>query len=261
MTYRQDRENRRRNAKIIFFVTAIFAVFFFERGIFPFFSGVAVHAEPIITKGQDIKDSAATGFWSFFSIKSSLVKENNSLQQKIEEYKTKMLDYDRLFAENIELKSLLGRNEKEKTLLSSVIAGPGHSPYDTILLDVGSDGGVKTGDRVLAYGTVEIGEIREVFKSSSRAVLRSSYGENYDAVVFGKNTPIKLSGRGGGNFVAEMPRGVELNKGDKIYSAGTLPHILGIVEGVFADPRDPFQSVLVRSEINPSMLHFVEIIL
>ena len=44
-------------------------------------------------------------------------------------------------------------------ILSAILSKPNQSPYDTLIIDVGTQEGLKTGDTVFALGNVPIGRI------------------------------------------------------------------------------------------------------
>ncbi|MFA5841537.1 MAG: rod shape-determining protein MreC [Candidatus Paceibacterota bacterium] len=262
MTYLRDNEKRKKRNRVFLLLIAVAFLFYYQHKIISFFSDkTALVAKPALESVSVLKEKASNGILSVFLSKSSLVAQNNGLKNELDESRAKLLDYSRLFAENSELKTLLGRNEQDKTLLASVISKPNQSPYDTIIVDVGEKNSVFAGAQVLAYGDIIIGKISEVSNDTSKATLFSSPGEEYEGMVLGKNISLKLLGRGGGNFISEFPRGVLIEQGDQVYSVGLLPHLLGTVQNISSDPRDPFQTVLVRGPINMAELRFVEIIL
>lgn len=260
MTYLRDNEKKRRRSRLIALFIAVAFLFYFQHAILSFFSRItlAVFA-PALSGASAFKENTSNGIFSAFSFKGSLIAENDSLKAKLNESDAKLSDYNRLLIENLELKDLLGRTGSEKLLLSAILAKPNRSPYDTLILDIGEKNNVYPGATVLAYGNIIIGKISEVSDHTSKAVLFSSPGEEYDGLVLGKNTPIKLSGRGGGNFISELPRAVPIAEGDQVYSVGLSPYLLGTVQNISSDPRDPFQTILIKSPVNVTELRFVEV--
>ncbi len=262
MSYLPDNEGRRKRIRIILILLSVAVIFLYQGPLRPsFIGGLNAKAEPLFKEGESLKESLLTGFFSFFSLKKSLIKENESLKEKLNEAENKLLERDRLLAENLDLKDMLGRSNRGKLVLASVIVKPSRSPYDTLILDVGENDGISAGNKVIAYGSTVIGEVREVSSSASKVVLFSTYGEEYQGIISGKNISVKLTGRGGGNFVAELPRGILIEKGEQVFSVGISPHLLGVVDSIFSDPRNPIQRILFRSPVNTQELHLVEVIL
>lgn len=260
MNYPRSNRNQEKRFKIFLLAILIVLSFFYQyKIIFGFFGGIPALAAPLLGASKNVKEGVGEGILSLFSFKSSLIAENEGLKNKLSDFETKLLENERLLAENAELKAMLGRTEKEKLLLANVLSKPNQSPYDTLILDVGENYKVAVGDKVFASGNTLIGEIREAGKNTSKAVLFSSPGEEYDGVIVGKNISLRLTGHGGGNFIAELPRGVSIDRGDQVVSVGNFPRLLGVVDSIFSDPRDPFQSILLKSPINMQGLRLVGI--
>jgi len=258
MNYRRN-ETRKKRIKIFSAVAIIAALLFLQEAIFNFSSGAAALAAPLVKLSDEAGDKAKNGFFAAFSTKRSLVEKNEFLKARISEIEAKLLDYGRVSKENDELKIMLGRGGDKKTILAVVIGKPNRSPYDTLILDIGESDGVRVGQKVIAYGDVIFGEIEEVSDTTSRAVLFSSYGKEYEAVLSSGNIPVKLLGRGVGNFLAELPRGLFVAKGDLAVSPELNSKILGVAESISSDPREPYQRIIFRSPVNQNELRFVEI--
>ena len=262
MTYRQDNEQQKKRIRIFLSVIVIALVFFYQHKIFPgLFGGFSQVAVPVLSAGESLKENTGNGLDALFLFKSALLRENKNLKEKLAGAEIASLERDRLIAENLELRMILGRAGEEKILLANILARPNQSPYDILILDVGKNNGVSEGAPVLAYGNMVIGRVADVSDKSSRAVLFSSPKEENDGIIIGKNIPLKLTGTGGGNFTTKVPRGILVEKGDQVISIGLPSHILGVVEDVSVDPRDPYQSILLRSPVNIYELRFVEIVL
>ena len=56
-----------------------------------------------------------------------------------------------------------------------------------------------------------------------------------------------------------MPRDLKLEKGDQVVLPGIIPYVVGIVETIISDPRDPFVKALLTSPVNIQELKFVEV--
>ncbi|MDH5442133.1 MAG: rod shape-determining protein MreC [Candidatus Nomurabacteria bacterium] len=192
--------------------------------------------------------------------KQSLIHEIESLRLL---NKNLSLDKTRLRLleqENKTLRETLGRRDKSKeTILALVIAPPRQSSYDTILIDRGTSDGIKIGDRVVAYGDMALGTIAEVTGTTAMVQLYSSPDTPLSGRLSGNQTLIDLNGRGGGNFIFEVPRDIEIVEGDIITPVFNSRQIIGIVGGLDFDPRDPFQTVYVTAPFNINQLQFVEI--
>ena len=190
--------------------------------------------------------------------KQSLIIENGNLRQEIQKLNGRLLEFNRLVAENLDLKNLLGRKEiGYSEILVQIMSGPNQTPFDTILIDRGEAAGVKLGDRVIAVGSVPIALVTEVFKNSARATLFSFPGRSADVLIGDSGIITTAIGRGGGNFEAKLPREIEIEAGDPIVIPEIDPHIFAVVEDVVSKPTDSFQTIYFKNPVNISELEWV----
>ncbi len=204
--------------------------------------------------------NGASSFGANFNSKKSLMSENEDLKNQLEEVKISAIDRGILLDENFKLKEILNRKSPAANLtLATILLKPNQSPYDTLIVDIGDDAGIKKGDRVFAYGNILIGSVSDVYGSSSNVKLYSTPGETLSLIVGGKDIYTDAVGRGGGNFEITLPQGVDVPEGTELSIPGIIPKIVAIVEQVISDPRNPFQKILARSPVNVQELKFVEI--
>lgn len=267
MSYLLDKSRKRNKfLKSAAGVFIIIILFYFRAGIFGGLS-YASHAvfRPVLSSGNSIGQKFKN-LGSYFSFKSSLYKENMDLKSKLDEDRADRANYDSVVAENISLKEILGRKSEQANMtLAAILAKPNQSPYDTLLIDVGTEHGIESGDRVFAKGFVPIGRVAEAYSSSSKVILFSNAGEKTQAIISplagqaGGNIFAELVGRGGGNFEIVLPRDIVLWKGDQAVLPGLTPYVIGIVETVISDPRDSSQKALLVAPVNIQELKFVEV--
>ena len=169
-----------------------------------------------------------------------------------------MTNYNSLLAENASLKEILGRkDEKASMVLSAILSKPNQSPYDTLVIDAGAEEGLQIGEIVFALGNVPIGRISDIYPHSSKVILFSNPGEKTQVIVSGKDVFLELVGRGGGNFEMVMPRDLVFREGDEVVLPGITPYVVGVVQKIISDPRDPFAKALLVSPVNVQELKFV----
>ena len=193
-----------------------------------------------------------------FKSKSALSIENKNLRIELRNIETERVLSDSLKEENENLKSLLGRKKNDKELLSAILAKPDFSPYDTIIIDVGTSDGVSVGDRAKSSdGMTFIGYVSEVFDFESKVTLYSSPGEKV-RILIGRNYVMKEAlGIGGGNFTLELPREFDVSEGDPVVIPSISPNIFGIIEKIEFKESDPYETVLFKSPVNLSELKWV----
>lgn len=198
-------------------------------------------------------------FFGYFRTKGSLMSENNLFRLELEDAHNRLLALEILEKENIELKEMIGRKLERTELSTFVLARPPRTVYDTFVLDVGKNGNVKAGDKVLVSGTIWLGEIRETYGDSSLAKLLSSPGEKRELLVARTNTPVTIVGAGNGNFRAEIPRGVSVNIGDVLVPPGLKEMVVAKIYDIELNPEDSFQKIYARAPINIQTLISVDV--
>ncbi len=261
MSYLLDKKIKKK--KILYIIYGIIfclVLFYFRLGIF---NGLSVVSHtlfgPILSFGDSISGKIGS-LGSFFSSKNSLYIENQILKSELDANNALLINYDSIVVENSNLKEILGRKDEKVTMvLSAILAKPNQSPYDTLVIDVGANKNIKKGEMVFALGNVPIGRVSDVYSNSAKVVLFSSPGERTEVVITGKNVFMEVVGRGGGNFELILPRDLSLFKGDQAVLPGIFPFVLGIVETIVSDPRDPFIKALLTSPVNIQELKFVEV--
>lgn len=158
--------------------------------------------------------------------------------------------------ENI-LLNLVGRKQKANMIVTSVLTRPPQTPYDVIIIDAGSNESVTIGSEVsLPEGPI-LGVVSQVFPKSAKVKLFSASGEEINAVLERNDVPVTLVGRGGGNFRLTLPRGVAIERGDRILSSDITARHLATVGEISAEPTDSFKEVLAKSPTNIFTLRFV----
>ena len=181
------------------------------------------------------------------------------MQLKLAENEARMANYNSVILENLNLKETLGRkNSKTNMVLSAILSKPNQSSYDTLIIDVGIEQGIKEGNTVFALGNIPVGAIAKTYLHSSTVKLFSTSGEKTQAVVSG-NIYLELVGRGGGNFEMIIPADFKLVKGDEVVLPGITPYVLAITETMISDPRDSAVKALLVSPVNIQELKFVQV--
>lgn len=213
---------------------------------------------PLLTTEKRIVDEARR-YITLLSSKYDLARKNSELENRIKELKPAALLIETLRNENNELKGLLNRSERDDTILASVLAKPSVSLYDTFIIDVGETDNILKGDFVLVYGDFIVGTITEVYRRTSLVTLFSSGGRKTDVTLGDEHLLVSALGRGGGNFVTQLPRGVEVLVDDIVILPNISTQIFGVVEQVLFTPADQFQTILFKNPINMAEVTWVEV--
>ncbi|MCE9585427.1 rod shape-determining protein MreC [Candidatus Nomurabacteria bacterium] len=261
MSYLLDKKQKRKKMQnIITGVVFLLFLIYFRVGIFNGFSGITHFIfRPVVILGNNI-GGKFSNMGAYFSSKKSLNSENENLKMGLDELNARLANYTIVADENIKLKEILGRkNEKVSMTLASILSKPNSSPYDTLIIDAGTNQNIKTGNLVLALGNVPIGKVAEVYANSAKVILFSNPGEKTEVVVAGRDAFMNIIGRGGGNFELILPRDFVLENGTEVHLPGMSAYVLAYMQTIVSDPRDSFQKALFTSPVNIQELKFVEV--
>ena len=200
--------------------------------------------------------SIGTGFRS----KNKLAAENAALTAENADLNAQVESENAIVQENTELKAAMGRTDPSAHFIfAAVIDKPPHSVYDTLVIDGGSGAGIAVGQTVYANGDTPIGTVAETMQGSALVKLYSAPGVATDARLSPSDTDITLTGRGGGDFSADVPHDLVVSSGATAVSKEFDPSVIAVFQKVTSDPRDPFQTLLLAAPINVNGLSFVEV--
>lgn len=201
----------------------------------------------------DISDAVSESFLSigdYFAFRNSLVKRNSALEEELLALKLKEADYDLISAEIFELRAELGRSGSLPRISARVLSKPPRSPYDTLVINVGSNDGVKVGDKVYLSSNVIIGSIASVTSGTSLVELFSSGDRKQEVTLSRTGASFELKGLGGANFQLEVPKDTDILLNDVFEYPSATPSIIGIVYYIDANSQGSFKTVYLRTPVN-----------
>lgn len=199
------------------------------------------------------------GFFASFKTKRALIAENEALKNKILEQSAAAIEHQALLDENTSLKEMLGRKQSGSYVLATILVKPGRSLYDTVVIDAGSEEGIRPEALVYAYQTVPVGTVTAVSAHSATVTLFTTSGQKTNGRIEGKNIDVELVGRGGGNFELKVPRDVTLMPDMTVLLPGLRTSVVAVVAKSITDARDPVQTFLLTSPVNINELNSVEV--
>jgi len=236
----------------IFFILCVVGILSWTGQIFNFMGRPIWKTENFITQG-------IYNINYLFRTKSSISKENHNLIEEISSLRITMIDYQILKGEVDQLKELLGRlPEKNNFILGNILTKPNHSPYDTLIIDVGNND-IKEGNLVYAVGNIPIGKVGKVYDKTSLITLYSNPGQKTGGFINETNASVELMGRGGGNFEMIIPLELQADKGTIVYLPANTSEVIAIVQEVISNPSDPFKKVILSSPVNVQNLKWVQV--
>ncbi|QQG42370.1 MAG: hypothetical protein HYW15_02560 [Candidatus Giovannonibacteria bacterium] len=163
--------------------------------------------------------------------------------------------------ENGLLKNSLGLRAP-RSLPAKVIFGGGYFFMDAVFVNIGNDAGVEPGDPVISEGGVLVGRVSESLNGRSKVLLSGRIGEEA-ALRLGKEpgSPVEARGRGGGEFVAELPAGADVKVGDAARFSDLPDYIAGLVDKIAVEEGSQLKKVFIRTPFYPGELYEVRVIL
>jgi len=237
----------------IFFILSALGVLSFSGELFNFVGRPIWKVEKFITDG----------FYNMnylLRTKSALTNENHNLIEEDSNIRLSMIDYQILKDENNELKEMFDRLPiKNNFILGNILTKPNHSPYDTIIIDVGNNVGIKEGDLVYANGNIPIGNVSKVYVKTSLISLYTNPGQKTEGFMEGTNASVELIGRGGGNFEMVIPIELSAEKGTIIFLPGNPSEVIALIDEIISEPTDPFKKVILSSPVNVQNLKWVQV--
>ena len=251
------RTYRRRRASVLVVIFILVFIFLLQKGLLkrfnPFFSHIVA---PIWQTENFAKDFLLLAVDS----KRGLYKQNIVLKEELRSHGDMLAANEALKVENESLKALMGRIPADRSVvLSSILAKPNTTPYDTLIIDRGSKQGVKVDDLVFAGGDILIGEIESVEENISRVIMFSTPG-NISQVLYGNTGKyFNARGQGNGSFEVDVSREVEVGVGDMFFYPGLDNTLVGVVKKIDFDSRDSFKNVIMKSPINIQEERWVEV--
>src|SRR3989344_9312506 len=152
----------------------------------------------------------------YFKRQSSLVEEIIALEEENERLRMAQLQTEILRADNNAFREILGRAVHIETTLYPVVVRPAQAPYDVLVIDLeNTEEGLFAGQRIV-YGNIALGRVAEVAGRFAKVELYSSSGKETSGILLPSEVPVTLSGRGGGNFVVNLPRDTSVSVGDSV---------------------------------------------
>ena len=231
--FRHDRQRQQQRQKFMGYGLLFVLLFIIFRGPI---ANVLSSSLFTVFRPIAILQNSAQAWWSdmgtLLTSKELLALENKRLKDALDGITLEAYSHQELREENEQLKAMLGRASGRTFVLARVLANPGRSPYDTLLLDAGSDDGVAVGMKVFVDGDFVIGEVERVVVRGALVTLYSSYGKELPVSIGSSSVPALAKGEGGGNFRIGLPKDIPVSHGDLVRVPALAPEYLAIVAAV-----------------------------
>lgn len=253
MSYRYDKNKK--NKKIGYILGSIFLFL----GLFTPIYGILFSSlqSNIVRSWENKQDfyARSSNFFQSFASKGKILEKNKELQKEIER-----LSVDNLRTRYLSdtLESMLAFDESS-LLFGSLLEYGSLGSYDNIVISRGESDNVRVGDVVFIADNVLIGYVYETYSNTSRVRLYSESSSKVNGILYPHGETLTALGNGGGNFIIEAPREIEVTVGDIFYSLSSPGNIIGIVRHVEFDARDPFKRVYLSHPVDIKKYQIVAI--
>lgn len=192
-----------------------------------------------------------------------LEAENHQLKTELQLAILKILslENDRRRLELLEKE--LGRQPETwpAMLPAFVIKSAQYLPHDIILVDVGRNKtpAIALGQlAALPDNQVVLGEVVQIFRETAKIRLYSSPQTNISVIVGPDRIIAKAVGRGGGNFLITLPKGIAIKIGDQIKTViNNREYLLAIVGQITDNKDDPSQTIHAVLPVNIYQLDLI----
>jgi cell shape-determining protein MreC len=209
----------------------------------------------ILAARQYFENSSAT-LPTYVRDRSELLSEIQDLRETIGAQSGSAATIERLTEENEEFRALLG-DDTEERIAAGVIARPPFSPYDSFVLDRGTEDGITEGAIVYHTSDYAIGYVRHAYSKSSVVALFSSPGIESTVYVYGPDIYATAYGEGGGIIRISVPQGVSLTEGNVVVLPTLDTGILGTIGTVTSVPTQPEQHAYLSFPVSMQSIRIV----
>lgn len=223
--------------------------------VFSLFSGLTLALFAPLWKAENAFTKNFSNLSSFFSSRREILRENLSLEERVASLELELLSVIGSSTKET-LMEFAGRRENDG-VVAAVLTSPPQSPYDTIIIDAGSNESIAIDSEVYLPEGVTLGTVSEIFSNRARVNLFSTRNTKTPAIFERGNTTVVLLGIGAGNFKIEVPQDMLVEVGDRILSADISSRLLAVVGDITSEPTNSFKEVLAKSPVNIFNMRFV----
>ncbi|MEK7211547.1 MAG: rod shape-determining protein MreC, partial [Patescibacteria group bacterium] len=230
--------------------------------------GVHAVVAPIAT-GATATRNFLEKWFRWIGTPSRLAEENSRLAYELARITMDAAKLKALEQENIILKKELDFKEKSErqTVLAKVIGKNNLDDSEALILDKGKSDGILLGEAVVYADGVIVGKIAKVYDDYSLVLLMTDAKASLAATILntGRTTGLVRGEHGLAIKMNLIPQEEKIARGDIIITSGLEPEIprnlvIGVVESVTKEVREPFQTALIRSPADLNNLDYLMVV-
>jgi hypothetical protein len=211
-----------------------------------------------VTGLEDWFSESSAALPVYIRSRNELLAREHELARELAEHASAELSLVRIREENESLRTLLSATTSPR-IAAGVIGRPSMLPYDVLLIDRGSDAGVREDAPVFAEGDQVIGFVARVFDDTAVVVLATTPGYQSTAYIYGPNIYTTAVGQGGGSLRVAVPQGINLSEGDLVVIPSLSRGVYGSISVVDTEPSRPEQYGYVSMDIPLASLEYVAV--
>jgi len=250
---RQISRNKRLR-QTVWFGVGILLVLFILPQLFSFVAYLAF--APIIGLQSYFRESTAT-IPSYFRDRNSLIAVQEDLRREIETQKASEFTIDKLTTENRLLKNL-GAFEDTR-IIAGVAGRPTELPYDVLVIDKGSEAGIKLNAPVYSGQDQALGYVAAVYPRSALVVLATTPDFKSTVYIYGPNIYANAEGQGSGGLKIKIPQGIKVTVGDLVILPALDSAIYGKISAIDSSPTKPEQFAYVSTGVSLLSLRYISV--
>lgn len=205
--------------------------------------GTAFFAQSLYSVRHYFLTSSAT-IPLFLQSRLELLERITSLETELASQRGMSTTYTYVSEENKELRALLSASSSPR-IGAGVVARPPFTPYDTVIIDRGSEDGVVLHAPVYYGSNIALGYVRSVFPHTALITLFSSSGVETTVYLFGAHIFTTAYGEGGGVIRISVPQGVPLEEGRLVVLPSLDTGVLGTIRSIQSISTEPEQHAYV----------------
>jgi rod shape-determining protein MreC len=233
-------------------------------GLFDFLYDWSNYISEPITFGVGEFGQGVGSFFSTIVEIGTLKEENSRLQMQNSELSAQIEKSNEINLQNEILMSQLGADLTENWNLSlaRILGVDRAGPSEHVVVDLGSQDGIEVGDPVI-LGDILVGDVREVYLSTSRVRLVTNRNSNIAAMDRNSRAKGLVRGSLDGLVIEDILESEEINKGDVIISwSDELPDslVIGTIREVIDDPTSSTNKAYLDPAVSLSNLNYVFIV-
>lgn len=213
--------------------------------------------KPLLIKTNELKNNDASPLNDLSSDKQNSGSELLKAKIKI------------LTSENNQLRQLLNfeKKSKESLVIANVISREINNLGQLVVIDRGSESGVKLSSAVVTNGNVLVGKIIKVDNNFSIVRLINDTQSKVAVTILGQNQTVGVleGGFGLSLQIKFIPRNEVVLVGDQVVTSGQesgVPHglFLGIISAIQNEAYQPFQQAILTPAANLSKILIVGVL-